>query len=269
MENEDPDLRTAADDADEQGANNTQIGGSRPHRRRWLFWLLILLLLLAALFGWLWWRDRDTKDTQNSNTSTSASSQTEDAEEATCDEDLTSYENAKLGFGFCYPTAWGTVTASDSRLAPSDTGSRWTISFDAKPAVNLGVASADWETTMGRDAVCSDPATPTLPPFEPFSTDWETFDEDGATTTASRGIEVVEGQYLIQEFATTTLAEVVCITGYTVLDGTPYGHTAASYSTTFNSDAPSPAAHMTSPNLLVSGAERNAFYAFVKSVHDL
>lgn len=246
-----------------------------PRRKsRLLQWLvivlIILLIVLGALFGWLWWRDRDAaSDSGGQGMAAPAEAESMPTETAACGEGLNHYQNASLGLQFCYPEVWGTVTAADAKLDPSDTGTRQNLSFSDKNAVNVGVATTDWSTTFGRDGVCSDPATPDLPPFAPFSAAWNTFDDGSGVASVDRGIQKVDGQYLINEFASTTLAEVVCLTGYKVLDGTPFTHAAGSYAANFNVDIPSPSAHMADPNVLIALPERQAFYDFVQSIDNL
>lgn len=263
----------ASEQADQADTGQPVVGGQNI-MKKWLWWLLFVLLLLLLVFGWWWFKMRNDDSPGKATTGTNSQSDNgitkeEQALNSPCEQGQTNYENASLGFGFCYPASWGTVSVADAKLDASDTGSRWNLSFSDKDAVNLGVASADWETNFGRDGVCSDPASPVMPAVTPFSTAWTTSDDGGAVISAERGIEAMADDYLINEYAANILAEVVCLNGYTVLDGTPYTHTTASYSAGFTGAVPDPAAHMAAPDTLIPAAERNAFYSFVKSVRDL
>lgn len=255
------------------------VGGPGNHRKMWWVWgLIILLILLLLFFGWWWWKDKDKKDsTANTNTNNSSQEQ-QPQEETACDEGYTAYENADLGIGFCYPTDWGTVTVADARLQTTsttvdgtviaaDTGERWLVSFSAKPAVHLGMVTADWSTEVGRDGVCVDPAVQTLPSFSPFSTAWET--EGTPVTYATRGIEVASGEFLIQEYVDDLLTNGVCVEGFTIIEGDEFTHTTASYSAEFAAPVTTPQQHIDNPNTLIPAADRTEFAVFVKSVHAL
>jgi len=246
---------------------------TRHKKSRLLRWLVVilfaLLLILVSLLGWLWWSEHNTGGDSDASGESSMPVQTEpmpEAEVNVCGDGLASYRNASLGLQFCYLEEWGTVAVADAKLDPSDTGVRQNLSFSNKNEVNLGVASADWSTTAGGDGVCSDPATPVLPPFTPYSTSWDSFDDGSGVTSVDRGIQKMDGQYLINEYASTTLAEVVCLTGYRVLDGAPFTHATGSYATTFNDAIPNPSAHAATPNVLIPAADRGIFYEFIKSI---
>ena len=43
---------------------------------------------------------------------------------AECAAGLTRYSDTSFGAAFCYPTAWGTATLADAKVASSDTGHR-------------------------------------------------------------------------------------------------------------------------------------------------
>lgn len=248
------------------------MGGSpKSKKKMWLWIVIILLVVLALIAGWLWWKDKDKKD-ETANTNNNSQQQTE-TETATCDEGLTTYENEDLGVGFCYPTNWGEVTVADARLmaettdeVAADKGQRWRLSFADKAAVNLGLVSEDWSTEVGRGGSCVDPATQTLPAFSPFSTEWET--EGDTATFASRGVEVEADTYLIEETAD-EFYNGVCITGYTVIDNETFPHSTASYYAEFGGAVTTPQQHVDNPNTLAPEADREEFYAFVKSVRGL
>ncbi len=258
-----------------QGQDQAPLVGGDPGKSKkmmWLWIIIIAVLLAALLLGWLWWKDKDKKDA--ASTSTSTTEQQTVVEEVTCEAEFTAYENAELGLGFCYPTDWGTVTVTDARLQKTptevegtviaaDTGQRWRVSFSEKPAVNLGVVTADWSTEIGRGGSCVDPATTTLPAFSPFSTEWEV-----ETTFASRGIEVMANEYLINESAD-EYHNGVCILGYTIINAEDYTHSTASYYKEFGGTITTPEQHVDNPTVLAPEADRNDFYTFVKSVHAL
>ncbi len=246
-------------------------GGSK--KTMWVWIGVILFVLLILFFGWWWWKDKDKKDSTSTSTSTDNSSQAQN-ETPECGEDLVSYTNEDLDIRFCYPIAWGDVSVNDARLQKvattvdgatinPDTGQRWQLSFSEKPAVNLGLVTADWSTEVGRGGSCLDPATQTLPAFSPFSTEWV---EDGSLV--SRGIEVLADEYLIEETAD-EFYNGVCISGYTIINAEDFTHSTATYFKEFGGAVMTPAQHMASPNTLAPVADRDDFYAFVKSVQAL
>lgn len=87
--------------------------------------------------------------------------------------------------------------------------------------------------------------------------------------SGTRGIEVMAGQYLIQERVDDVLTNGACVEGYTIIDGDPYSHTAASYSAEFAAPVTTPQQHIDDPNILIPADDRSEFYIFVKSVHKL
>lgn len=248
-------------------------GPGNGKKTMWMWVIIILLVLLVLFFGWWWWKEKDKKDSA-SNTDTNSSQQAQNEAAPECGEDLVSYTNADLDVAFCYPTAWGEVAVNDARLqkeeitvdgvviAP-DTGERWQLSFSEKPAVNLGLVTADWSTEVGRGGSCIDPATQTLPAFSPFSTEWV---EEGSLV--NRGIEVMADEYLIEETADEFL-NGACISGYTIINAEDFSHSAATYYKEFGGAIMTPAQHMASPNTLAPEADREDFYTFVKSVRAL
>ncbi len=232
--------------------------------KKWL-WIILIVILIAALAfgGWWWWRERDESD---SSSSTETSSETIVGEETErCTEGLANYVNADLGVGFCYPEEWGAVTVTDAKFDATDTGSRWRISFADNEAVNLGVVSDDWATTSTRDGTCVDPAVQTLPDFSPLVTAWEI--EGNPANSAVRGIEAEAGEYFIREQVDDLLTNGVCLEGFTIINGDTYSHTAASYYVAFSSPVTTPQQHIDNSNVLLPEAERDGFYAFVKSVY--
>ncbi|MGH7158077.1 MAG: hypothetical protein ACREGD_03330 [Candidatus Saccharimonadales bacterium] len=252
---------------DNQPMQSPMVGSPQKSKKMWWVWLLILLLIFLLLFfGWWWWKDKDKTD-QTAQNNGGSTQQEEQVEEAACDEGFTAYENAEQGIGFCYPTDWGTVTLADAKFAAADTGERWTFRFADKAMVNLGVVTADWSTEVARDGTCVDPAVQTLPAFSPFSTTWTT--EGTPVMSATRGVEVMSGQYLIRETVDDLLTNGVCLEGYTLIEGDVYTHTAASYSAEFAAPVTTPQQHIDNPNTLIPATDRNQFYTFVKSVHAL
>ena len=241
---------------------------SSKRKKTWLWIIIILLILLLLFLGWWWWKDKDKKtSTTGSATGGSSEQQKQTEKTATCASGFSEYTNTELGFGFCYPTTWGTVSVADAKFAAADTGQRWTVKFASKPMVNLGVVTADWSTTVPRDGTCVDPAVQTLPAFSPFSTTWET--EGTPVMSATRGIDVLTDTYLIDEQVDDVLTSGACLHGYTIINADPYTHTSASYSAEFGGAVTTPQQHIDNPNVLISEANRNDFYTFVKSVHKL
>lgn len=236
-------------------------------KMRWIWIIIILLILLGLFAGWWWWKDKDKKEETTNNNSNSSQQQQTETETVTCDEGFAEYENEDLGIGFCYPEDWSDVAVADGKFAAADTGERWIVKFASKPMVNLGVVSTDWSTEVPRDGVCVDPAVQTLPAFSPFSTSWTT--EGTPVSSATRGIEVEANKFLIQEEVDDLLTNGVCLTGYTITDGDPFTHTAASYSAEFGGSVTTPQQHIDNPNVLIPAADREEFYTFVKSVHKL
>lgn len=242
---------------------------SAPKSKKMWLWIaiLIVVLLLGGVLAWWLMKDKDKKDDTATNNSNNSSQQETASQEATCDDGLTAYKNDDLAIGFCYPTDWGTVTVADAKFEAADTGERWRVQFADKAAVNLGVVTEDWSTDAAREITCVDPAVQTLPAFSPFSTEWDT--EGTPVSSASRGIEVEADKYLIREDVDDLLTSGVCVFGYTIIDGDVYTHTTATYSAEFSGSVTTPQQHMDNPDTLVPEADRDEFYAFVKSVHKL
>ena len=254
---------------DQAAAEPQQQKPDKARRRLWLLLLLLLVVLLAGGGGYYYWSShRPAKQPATSVTinKTSSTAQSQAAAH-TCAAGLTSYEATSLGFGFCYPAAWGAPTPADAKLAATDTGSRWIISFAAKPAVHIGVASRDWTTQVGRDGTCPDP-TNVAPDTTTWSTAWQTQNDGTDVLYAGRDVEK-DGSYVIREYADSVLTSGVCITGVTTIDTPVYLQTSASYYMTFAGSVSTPAAHMANDTGLISAAERQAFYDFVKSVYKL
>ncbi|HJQ08248.1 MAG TPA: hypothetical protein VJ836_02060 [Candidatus Saccharimonadales bacterium] len=250
--------------------------GNNTSKRMWRVLLILLLLIILNLFGW-WWIQTQKAKKQNepvakTTSPASQAAKSEDARGGTgdtatpCADSLVYHENKSLGLAFCYPKAWGTVAAEDAKFAAADAGSRWRIGFSAKEAVHLGAVSADWSTSVPRDGTCVDPAVQALPPFAPFSTTWQT--TGTPVSSATRGIEVLADQYLLQERVDDLLTNGACLEGYRIINGT-YPHAAATYSAEFGGAVTTPDQHVTNPTVLIPATDRSDFGAFVKSVRKL
>lgn len=249
------------------GTTGPVVVGNGSSNNKWLLWLLMVLVIAIAAFAAWWFFMREDSANNNTDTAVPTENTGEQTGALSCDEGMVVYTNEDLGIEFCYPTAWGAPSVTDAKFAAADTGERWTVSFADKDAVHLGVVSEDWTTAVGRDGVCADPAVVELPAFTPFSTAWVT--EGTPTTSASRGVEHVAGQYLVREHVDNVLTNGVCLEGYTVIDDEIWRHTAASYFAEFTVAIPSPAEHMAEPNILIPVADRDDFAAFVASVRAL
>lgn len=262
---------------DSEAPRTNTIDNQTPEKsNRTVIFLVVVLVLALVGLGWMWWRNKDTDKTDNKKVASTPSQE----EKAACAEGLTNYEDASLGFGFCYPTEWGQATVTDDRLLTadsqgieSDTGTRWLISFSNKVAVHMGVTSTDWKTNVGRDGTCSSPEVQELPAFSPFSTEWKTQSSEGMIVEGSRGVEVSAGHYLIQESVDSLLTNGVCLVGYTIIDG-KYPHVESSYTMRFSEngsaeDVQKPTKHVADPNIFISVDERTDFANLVKSIHKL
>jgi hypothetical protein len=247
--------------------------GSRP-KKGILKWVLlgagiflgILILLVAALA-----LAPDSKDKKDQNTNNSGQNNQQgnaEPDNGDCTDTLRQFSNGDLGLRFCYPQGWGDVSVLDARFAATDAGSRYRLTFSKQPAVNLGVQSENWATTVPRDGNCIDPASP-LPSFTDFSTSWKTEKAGDEVTYAMRGIEVLANEYLVTEEASSPPDNVVCLRGYEVINARAYKHVSASYSVEFNGDVQTPQKHIDNPNVLLPRQERTDFAAFVKSVEAL
>lgn len=254
---------------EEAGTGRATFGQNQPPRlprhRRLIIILVLAVLLLGGIFGWMWWVKAYKGTGSPSLTKTPATSEpvATDKDEP-CATSLSNYENKSLGFGFCYPTAWGTAAATDAKFDPADTGTRWLVGFSSKSQVNLGVVSDDWTTTIPRDGTCVDPAVQSLPAFSPFSAMWVT--EGSPAVSATRGVEVLANEYLLDERVDELLTNGACLTGYTVIDSV-YLYTAASYSAEFSGAVTTVDQHVAAPETLISATDRSDFGAFVKSVY--
>lgn len=232
--------------------------------KKWL-WLLILLLLLvgATAYGYMWWKDKNKKPAAQ----TAQSTATEKKPGIECSEDFSVYENSDLGFGFCHPKSWGVVSTSEDKLASADTGSRYVIKFDSKPEVRAAVVSTDWTTTVGRGGECYFPSNET-PNFAEFSTEWETDGEGADMTFAKRGIDSLIDNYLINEDVGEFFG-AVCYRGAVIVNTAIYPQVVVSYTKALNSDIATPNAHVESPNVLLTVADRADLLVVVKSVKKL
>lgn len=224
-----------------------------------------ILLVVALASGFLLWQTLNDKREQKpaTNTTTTQEAAT-DTEVLKCDK-LASYQNQDIGFGFCYPSDWGAITVEDSKFEAADIGSRWRVNFADKPQVHLSLKSKDWSTQVGRDGTCSD-LTADMPDASEFSNEWVTATEAGEVASATRGLKVSTGKYLIQEVTDNLLTSGVCLEGYTVIDSATYANTTATYSATFTEAVPTPQAHMDDTEQLIPAQDRSDFVTFVQSV---
>lgn len=231
-----------------------------PNSKRTIIFTIVLIIILAVAFGLLWWR----------STSAPGNGQGASATTGECQSGTTNYETTEIGVGFCYPTGWGSVTVSDATFASGDAGNRWRIAFSAKPQVHAGLATTDWTTTVPRDGTCVDPGSPTIPERGTYVTSWRVETEtEGQPSSAYRGIARDEGDYIIIESISDLLNSGVCIEGYKTLSMPRYNNAGTSYYVDFNDIVTTPAQHMSTPNVLVSEADREAFIAFTQSFHAL
>jgi hypothetical protein len=229
-----------------------------------LLLLVVLVVWVASLFV-----SSDKNDKSTSKTSVQTQGQTDEpaAPADKCASKQRRYKNVDLSLGFCYPNDWGNVAVQDAKFDPSDDGTRLRLSFSEKPQMHIGLVSDDWDTDAARDGVCSDPAQQELPDFASFSSRWATEGTGTNITSATRGLEVANDQYVIEEHVDDVLTNGACITGFNLTDGEVYRHAEASYSAPFSSEIATPYAHINDPTKLVPAADRTAFTDLVKSLH--
>lgn len=268
-----------ADEIDSRMAGGPVSGGAAPGEPRQkkklvIVMILLVVILLAAGAVFLLADKKDPTSTSqqpasnNSSQSGNSSAQAQTQAPSPCTTAGTkAYENRTLGFGFCYPINWGSVSVADAKMAAGDSGSRWRLSFSNKEEVNLGVVSDDWGTTAARDGTCVDPAVQTVPPFAPFNTAWVT--EGTPTISATRDVEEAADKYLIQERVDDVLTNGACLEGYSIINASTYAHTAATYYKAFYGTVTTPDMHIGSPEFLIPATDRADFAAFVKSVYKL
>lgn len=225
-----------------------------------LLLILIVVIVLVALSG---------KDKNNSSNDTNASnsSATQQIVSNDCSSKQRRYQSKDLNIRFCYPTSWGDVKVIDGKFDPSDSGTRYRLSFAGKPSVHLGLVSDDWSTDVGRDGQCVDLAVQAFPDTSSFSAKWVTQKaSDGQVTYAIRGLEVVPDSYLLQEEVDNVLTNGVCLEGYKAFGGEVYRNAEATLYSPFAGKVTSPQAHITSPITLISVLDRTDFTDFVKSI---
>lgn len=223
---------------------------------------LVLLLVLGILPGWiLLWQGSKNSDAVPADARSAAA-----GTPIACNSGLKSYENTFLDIGFCYPVSWGEVLVHEGKYEPADTGSRWRLGFTNKTQVSLGLVSADWSSTIPRNPRCSDPAQQTLPSTVNFSTSWRT--EGNPVASAQRGIEKLDGYYLLEERVSDQSDNGACLIGYTITGGT-YRHTVSAYLSEYSPVINSPEHHITDPNVLIPAPDRGKFADFIKSIRSL
>jgi hypothetical protein len=249
--------------------------GDPDKKKRLMFVVIVvvaMLLLLGATFVLMNSKKEPTNNTGQNNAGNTADNSgdntgTQNQSTSPCTTAGTkAYENKQLGFGFCYPIAWGAPSVTDAKMAEGDVGSRWRVNFASKDEVHAGAVSDDWATNEPRDGTCLDPAMQVLPPFDPFNTSWIT--EGTPTISATRDREVKADDFLIQERVDELLTNGVCLEGYKIINGT-YPHVSATYYKQFYSTVTTPDMHIGSPDFLIPDTDRDAFTAFVKSIYKL
>ena len=161
------------------------------------------------------------------------------------------------------------VKVADGKFDPSDDGTRVRLSFADKSAVHLGLVSDDWATDAARDGTCVDYAVQAFPDISTFSAKWVTEPATGAPSSATRGLEVVPDDYLIQEHVDNLLTNGVCLEGYNAFGGAVYRNAAATYFAQFNATITTPQKHISDPTELIPASDRSDFITFVKSIHKL
>jgi hypothetical protein len=226
--------------------------------------LLLLVLIIAVVIASL---SKDTKSPGSANNDTSNSSTSQPVVTNDCSSKQRRYQSRDLNIRFCYPTGWGDVKVADSKLDPSDSGTRYRISFADKASVHLGLVSDDWATDAAREGSCADPAVQAFPDTSAFSAKWVTQKAaDGQISYALRGLEVVPDAYLLQEVIDNMLSAGVCLEGYKAIGGTLYRNAEATLYAQFAGKVTTPQAHITNPILLISVTDRTDFTEFVKSI---
>lgn len=187
---------------------------------------------------------------------------------AECGDGLTLYSSASFGAAFCYPTAWGTASLADAKLAPSDTGHREQISFSAMPLFSVGGASDDWSTTVGRGVSCLEPNN-AMPELSAYNTAWHDISGSGmAVDFAVRSLPSSVGGYSMTETVSNMLQEGVCAQGHKQINGSRYRIVSAAFYRTFAeaSGITTPSAHIAEPNVLFSTEQRSQFDALLASL---
>jgi hypothetical protein len=233
----------------------------------WLPWAICgFLLLLVIIFGVLVLMNNN-KNSNNTATNTGTSNQQNTGTSASeCNFQQRRYQNQDLNIRFCYPTSWGDVKVTDSQFDPSDSGTRWLLTFASKPTVYLGLVSDDWSTDTGKTPSCANPSIQAFPDTTNFSAKWVTQLSGTQVVSATRGLEVVPDSYLLQEQVDSTTTKGVCLEGFKAFGGDVYQNAEATIYAPFSGKITTPQAHITSPTQLVSVTDRTDFTDFVKSI---
>ncbi len=189
-------------------------------------------------------------------------------EPSSCSSGLTHYADKSFGASFCYPSAWGTATLSDAKVAPSDSGQRELIRFSEQPFVIVGGMSEDWSTTVGRGVGCLEPDN-AVPPLSSYNTAWHNFEGSGVDVSyAIRSLPSSVGGYTIQETTSNMVISGVCVQGHKVISGSRYKVVAVNFGRDFvpASGITTPAEHMAEPNVLFSTELRSQYDAVLASL---
>jgi hypothetical protein len=252
--------------------NNGQQPKKEPKKANWVLLGIIsgaLLLVTIIVGGVILLANAgkgEKEDPKTSQNDPKDEEKTETDTDEACSSKLRRYQNEDLDIRFCYPNAWGDVKSEDSKLDPSDDGTRVKLSFVDKSSVHLGLVSDDWSTDVGRDGTCVDPSAQAFPDTSTFSARWVNTPATGAPTSAIRGLEITPDELLIQEHVDNTLANGTCLEGYKAFGGQVYRNAMATYYSAFNAKVTTPQQHITSPTQLISASDRGEFSAFVKSI---
>lgn len=228
---------------------------------------LLVLLSIAAVV--LWWFSREKPPEPPPAKQAIVNPEEPEQHNPKCDEaGSKTYQNEGLGFGLCYPKNWGDPRLNNATFQASDTGSRWRLTFSRKVMISVGVVSKDWTSKAPRDLICTDASKPTAPPFLPFVTTWQANDTS-PPTYAIRGIEMVPGKYLIQEYTDSLLVHGACLEGYILLGKKePYDHVTISYGAEWDLTFKTVTRHLEDPNHLIPESEREQFRTLVQSVFE-
>lgn len=187
---------------------------------------------------------------------------------AECAAGLTRYSDTSFGAAFCYPTAWGTATLADAKVASSDTGHREQITFSSMPLFSVGGTSEDWSTTVGRGVGCLEPSN-SMPELSSYNTAWHDMSGSGmAVEFALRSLPSSAGGYSITETVSNVLQDGVCAQGHKQINGSRYRVVSAAFYRTFAeaSGITTPSAHIAEPNVLFSTLQRSQFDALLASL---
>lgn len=241
----------------------------KPETAVWLPWAICGFLLLLVIVFAILLLANNKKETPAVTDKTQQQTQTDQTDENACSNKQRRYKNEDLGFGFCYPNAWGNVTVTDAKFDPSDSGTRRKLGFSEKSQIHLGIVSDDWSSDSSHVAACDDPAVQAFPDPSTFSANWVTVGTGAAITSAIRGLEIVPNEYVVQEQVDSTVNKGDCMQGYKIINAPVYRTVAASYYKPFDTTTTTPSAHITFPTKLIDATDRSDFISFVKSIYKL